>query len=180
MSFKATPTKLKKNLISQLSLPDNIDNFRIDFFKRENQNTIVAGIYHNRKHPGRIAIFEKEQTPYSRWLKTFETVSSQCCSNDYFGHCLCTTQSGDVVIVGCFGNDNNLGAVFVFKKTHGLWKEVQKIVAENRSEYRDFGHTFYTTEDDKILKVGAYHVLQPTKNVEMEFHLDVTTMNFKS
>lgn len=180
MSFNGVPTRLKNNLISQLSLPDNINNFRIDFFKRENQNIIVAGIYHNRKHPGRIAIFEKEQRSHSRWLKTFETVSSECSLNDYFGHCLCTTQSGDTVFAGCFTSDNNLGSVYVFKKTYGLWKEAQKIVAENRDAYTDFGHTFHITDDDKTLKVEAYEVSQPTKSVEIEFHYNATTMNFKS
>ena len=95
------------------------------------------------------------------WNQTQKLVASDRGISDYFGSAV--SISGNHAIVGAYNNDedalggntqSNAGAVYVYELSGGVFTEVQKIVATDRSADDLFGYSVSISGDYAI--IGAY------------------------
>jgi len=95
------------------------------------------------------------------WTETQKIVASDRGADDKFGYSV--SISGDYAIVGAFEEDEDAvggntvdraGAAYIFRIVGGVWSEIQKIVASDRSAYDEFGYSVAISGDYAI--VGAY------------------------
>ena len=88
-------------------------------------------------------------------LSETRIVSSDVVDGDFFGESIAI--DGNRLVVGVrladIGNDENAGAVYVFEKKDGEWKEVQKLIASDGDDGFFFGEEV-AIKDDWIF-VGA-------------------------
>jgi hypothetical protein len=78
--------------------------------------------------------------------------ASNTAAYDYFGYSV--TVSGDTVAVGKYGEDSNAGAVYVFVRSAGIWKQQARLKASNPSTFTFFGISVSLSGDTLI--VGAH------------------------
>jgi hypothetical protein len=113
-----------------------------------------AGNYNN----GQIYIFNKQG---NNWVQTQILQNSDNENYDRFGYSVAI--DGDWIIVGSPGEDddengnNNIskaGSVYVFNNNAGIWSQVQKIVANDRSSDDEFGWSLDI--DGNTIVVGAH------------------------
>ncbi len=94
---------------------------------------------------GAVYIFKRDIN--GNWLETQKIVASDRGFGDFFGNQV--SISDDLLIVGAYRDDedendtntiNDSGAAYIFERDiNGLWIEVQKIVASDRSAESEFG-----------------------------------------
>ncbi len=109
---------------------------------------------------GSAYIFERDNN--GNWNQVQKVVATDRDSNDCFGSSLAV--SGEYAIVGAYYEDedgsyiNSLecsGSAYIFKRDNtGIWKEIQKIVASDRSAYDLFGNSIDISGTSII--VGAF------------------------
>ncbi len=82
-------------------------------------------------------------------------VASDGVNGDFFGGAVAI--SGNTVVVGVsradLANDENAGAVYVFERIDGQWREVQKLIASNGDDSHLFGDRVVI--DGDMILVGA-------------------------
>jgi hypothetical protein len=71
------------------------------------------------------------------WNQEQKLIPSDGAGGDYFGQSVAL--SGDVAVVGAWGDDYDRGAAYVFRHDGGGWTEEQKLVASDRAADDNFG-----------------------------------------
>ncbi|WP_223034080.1 T9SS type A sorting domain-containing protein [Hanstruepera marina] len=108
---------------------------------------------------GSAYLFEKDGSDI--WNEVQKLTASDRQSGDLFGWSV--SISGDYAVVGAYNEDedelgsntlNNSGSAYVFERNGtGIWNEVKKIVASNRSAEDNFGYSVAIEND--IVVIGS-------------------------
>lgn len=89
---------------------------------------------------GSAYIFTRSNTT---WTQSVRLEQSGGIAVDNFGISVCINNSGDLLAVGSFGDDelgNNAGSVFIFKKINTTWTEIYKILPYSAAAGDLFGY----------------------------------------
>lgn len=135
-------------------------------------NTIVVGAYGHSKDTsnddwngyvgdgGALFVFEGSGSNWKLTQKLIAKDRTQSNFSEGLGNSV--SINGNYIIAGAIGSnfdENNAnrfesaGAVYIFERSSGSWKAVQKIVASDRSAYDEFGYSVAISGDHAI--VGA-------------------------
>jgi FG-GAP repeat len=97
-----------------------------------------------------------------QWTEVQKIVAADRSANDMFGQSV--SISGNFAIIGAFAGDKGIaegnkmtdaGCAYIFERNEmGIWNEVQKIVASDRSFYDLFGYTVSISGNNAI--IGAF------------------------
>lgn len=71
------------------------------------------------------------------------------------GMCVSLSGDGTVVAIGLFGDDNGVGAVWVFVRSGGVWSQTQKLVSPNVVGVAAQGSSVSVSSDGSTIAVGA-------------------------
>ena len=88
------------------------------------------------------------------WSQTAKITASDAALEDFFGYSVAI--SGDKVIVGAFGDDDNYansGSSYIYVLTNGTWAQVAKLTAADAAASDSFGQSVSISGDKAI--VGA-------------------------
>ena len=88
------------------------------------------------------------------WTQTAKLTASDGAADDSFGHSVAI--SGDTVVVGADGDDNNKGSAYVFEKPAAGWAnmtQTAKLTASDGEDYDHFGYSVAISGDTVV--VGA-------------------------
>lgn len=141
---------------AKLTASDAVDNHLLGLSVAVDGDTVVVGAL-EPDWRGSAYIFER---PVSGWVDATETAkltASDSAADDAFGRSV--SISGDVVMVGADGDDDNgegSGSVYVFEKPGTGWTnatEMAKLTAADGADGDDFGWSVSLGGD--ILVVGA-------------------------
>ncbi|MEO7659874.1 MAG: FG-GAP repeat protein, partial [Pyrinomonadaceae bacterium] len=83
------------------------------------------------------------------WSQQHRLSASDAAANDQFG--VSVAISGDIVIVGAFGDDSFRGSAYVFTRSGVIWTEQQKLTASVRVIDSDFGWSVGITGQTAII-----------------------------
>ncbi|WP_407333932.1 hypothetical protein [Enterovibrio sp. 27052020O] len=108
------------------------------------------------------------------WSQTAYLKASNTNEADYFGHSVDVSSDGLTVVVGAYSEDSEAtgittdgsettysatatysGAVYMYKKSGGVWSQSAYFKASNTSESDDFGSSLALNSDASTLVVGA-------------------------
>ncbi|PHS14845.1 MAG: hypothetical protein COA78_05540 [Blastopirellula sp.] len=113
-----------------------------DFFGQEvaiSGDTAFVGTYVDGGQ-GSVYVFDKIG---NQWVFQQELLGSDGSRNDVFS--LSMALDGDTALIGARGYDDenytDIGAVYVFTRSNGVWSEQQIITADNPIQYGRFGDT---------------------------------------
>ncbi len=143
--------------VSKLSPSDGEESDLFGVSVSISGNYIVVGANYNNDN-GAAYVFKKPETGWTDMTETTKLTASDGAKNDYFG--LSVSISGDIVVVGAYGNDENgsaSGAAYVFEKPGTGWTdttETAKLLASDGYASSYFGRSV-SISDDQII-VGAY------------------------
>jgi cysteine-rich repeat protein len=110
---------------------------------------IVVGAYGDNNNTGSAYIFKRDGNVWSQQQKI---IANDKAVNDYFG--LSVSIQGDHIVVGAYGDNNNTGSAYIFKRDGSVWSQQQKIVA-NDGVISDRFATAVDIDGDYVL-VGSY------------------------
>ncbi len=118
-------------------------------------STIVVGAYYDDEKSGSAYVFEKPDAGWKDMTETAKLNASDGAEGDYLG---CSIDiSGSTIVVGAYGDESEVGAVYVFEKPDAGWKdmtETAKLKASDGSSDDDFGWS--VSMSNKTVVVGAY------------------------
>jgi len=107
---------------------------------------------------GQAYIFEKQG---ANWVQTQILQNSDNENYDRFGYAVAI--DGDYIVVGAYGEDDDLngnnnlsraGSAYIYKNNGGTWTEVQKIIANDRTDHDEFGWS--VDIDNNTIIVGSH------------------------
>jgi len=117
-------------------------------------NRAVIGAYGNNNSKGSAYIFTRDIN--GSWTETSKLTAPDAEDNDYFGGSVAI--SGDHVIVGSYGDDDNgssSGSVYIYTiNTDGTWVQFNKSIASDANSNDYFGRS--VSIGDSHIIVGAY------------------------
>lgn len=142
------------NLLEKVEASDHGHTDHFSFATTISGNYAAIGAYRDDEDEegedytldaGSVYIFELNQ--FGQWVETQKIVPSDRTGSDFFGHAV--SMSGDYLVVGAHqdGHDENgsdfivvAGSAYIFKRNEsGVWEEIQKIVASDRTTQDIFG-----------------------------------------
>jgi hypothetical protein len=106
------------------------------------------------------------------WRQQAYVKASNTDVGDIFGSAVAISADGNTLAVGAYHedsaaggiggdeNDNsmdNAGAVYVFRRNGGTWRQQAYVKASNTDDHDGFGYTVALSADGDTLTVGAYH-----------------------
>ena len=124
-------------------------------------DTVVVGAFgddDNGLNSGSAYVFDRYQGGADTWGQVAKIAASDGASHNYFGYSV--SISGDTVVVGAYGDDDNggfSGSAYVFQRNEGgvdTWGQVAKIVASDGVNGDFFGYSVSISGDTVV--VGAY------------------------
>ncbi len=134
-------------------LPD--DGATGDFFGTSisfSGDNVVVGASHdddNGSNSGSAYIFERSGMT---WLQEAKLLPDDGDENDQFGQSV--SISGDYVVVGAFGDDDNggsSGSAYVFKRNGDTWSQADKLLASDGVSSDRFGESVSISGDNIII-----------------------------
>ncbi len=140
---------------SQIAPADVMDD---DFFGESiaiDGNRLVVGVrtadIGNLENPGAAYVFERID---GQWQEVQKLTASSRSQQDFFGESVAL--EGDWLFIGAMGNDDEEqdgGAVYVFKRNDGQWEQEQILYPDDRQDFHGFGWEI-ALQGDRVL-VGA-------------------------
>ncbi|MDH5694473.1 MAG: FG-GAP repeat protein, partial [Gammaproteobacteria bacterium] len=141
------------------------------FFGVDNLNTHPDQEDNSLDYSGAAYVFQFNN---GAWAQQAYIKSSHPVNNDYFGRHLDISDDGNTLVVGATGEDTKStgvisgespelpseiaggsGAVFIFERDLGLWRQVAFVKASNTGGGDEFGSSVAISGDAKTLVVGA-------------------------
>jgi hypothetical protein len=115
-------------------------------------DTIMVSAQWDNQDAGSVYVFTRSG---DEWVEQQEIVSSDGGAGDWFGDSIVLL--GDTAIISAIHNDhsgkNDVGAVYVFRRSDGVWTEQKKITADDAEDGDCLGWGVPT--DDDIVLMGA-------------------------
>ncbi|MBN2087614.1 right-handed parallel beta-helix repeat-containing protein, partial [Candidatus Peregrinibacteria bacterium] len=97
----------------------------------------IVGTSRNDSYTGAAYIYYKDQDGPDAWGEVTKLTASDGVPDDEFG---CSVSiSGDYAVVGALGDENYIGAAYIFHNSGGTWSEVKKITASDGAVDDVFG-----------------------------------------
>lgn len=87
------------------------------------------------------------------WLHQAKLVASDSRKGDHFGSAV--SISGDYISVGAQKSDTSAGSAYLFYNANGLWSELKKLTASDRSHHDNFGCAIAISKSNFV--IGAYN-----------------------
>ncbi|MGB1294277.1 MAG: hypothetical protein ACPG6V_02270 [Flavobacteriales bacterium] len=163
-----TPIRLKSDNI------ESEDRFGTSVSLNADGNTLAVGAYledsdaqgvnnNNALNSGAVYIFTNNG---STWSNPTRLKANNIGASDFFGWSVALNSDGNTLAVGAFyedsdavGVDNdgssNSGAVYVFRKTGGVWSLITRLKANNIGNEDIFGGYISLSNDGNTLVVGS-------------------------
>lgn len=125
--------------------------------------TIAVGAHgqdYNHDHNGAVFMYTKNSN--GTWGETQFILNNSRNTSDYFGHAVELSYDGDIMVVGCHGDDNrgtDSGAAYMYARTSSnsaTWNYVQELVPQGNNGYDNFGVWVDMTGDANTIIVGAH------------------------
>jgi hypothetical protein len=142
--------------------PDSLDYFGVSVDIFGDYALVGASYKASGSFPQAGAVYVFEKQPDGHWVEVQKLLASDKNAFDLFGWSV--SLHGNQALIGAYNQDrnqfgaelkNNAGAAYIFEKnSSGQWEQIQKIVANDRSEGDFFG--FDVSMEENTLVVGAY------------------------
>ena len=123
-------------------------------------DTAIVGAtvdYDNGEKTGSAYIFYRDYGGTDNWGQVKKLHANNAAAYDDFGFRV--SISGDTAIVGAVGDDDGLGAAYIFSRNHGgtdNWGQVKKITAPNRMDDDEFGESVSISGATAFVGACAY------------------------
>ena len=115
-------------------------------------DTAIVGSYADNNGKGAAYIFERNAGGADNWGEVKKITASDGAAGDNFG--VSVSISGDVAVIGAFGDDNGKGAAYIFERNNGgmnNWGEVKKLTASDGAANNAFGGSVSISVDTAIV-----------------------------
>ena len=142
---------------AKLTASDGMGNDRFGHFVSVSGDTVVVGAPIDESSRGSAYVFVKPGADWVDMTQTAKLTASEGVGDDNFG--LAVFVSGDTVVVGAFGDDDNgsfSGSAYVFVKPSGGWSnmtQTAKLTASDGAGNDYFGYSVSVSGDTVV--VGA-------------------------
>ena len=127
-------------------------------------NTVVIGAHGDRDKgldAGAVYVFTRQTNSApgiaSRWIPQQKLTASDGAPGDAFGCAVAI--SGDTALIGAYGDDDkgsSSGSAYVFVRSNGVWKQQQKLLANDLSANAQFGFAVALSSDTAIIGAPLY------------------------
>ncbi|OWO84128.1 hypothetical protein B5C26_03585 [Photorhabdus luminescens] len=107
-----------------------------------------------RNGNGEVTIFHRHGEYWQPQLPLNSLTSPLTISKDDFGASLSLNDSGNILAVGCPGEKNNIGAVYLYQRHSNVW-QVMGILREAVTAGERFGSELSLSSDGQILVVST-------------------------
>jgi hypothetical protein len=109
----------------------------------------AVGAYGDDSNRGSVYIFKRTGTSWTRTTKLSATDGE---TDSYFG---CSVAiDGEYAIIGAYGDDNNMGSVYIYKRSAESWSQEAKLTASDSTIDSYFGCS--VAIDGEYAVIGAY------------------------
>ncbi len=124
-------------------------------------NFLVVGATKENDYTGAVYVFHFDGISWSLLTKLLGSNSKPA---DYFGSAV-SIENDLIVVSAPHGNDNRLGAIYIFEYDGNNWNEVQKVVPQDQSYvgFGNFGRSIDINGD--FLMIGDYKDFEKDDNV---------------
>jgi hypothetical protein len=141
--------------VKKLTASDGVALDRFGYAVAISGDTIVVGAQADDASKGAAYVFDRDQGGANQWGQVKKLTASDGVAGDLFGWSVAI--SGDIVVVGAYGDDSVKGAAYVFNRNQGganQWGQVKKLAASDGAASDRFGWSAAISGD--IAVVGAY------------------------
>ncbi|WED61602.1 FG-GAP repeat protein [Vibrio alginolyticus] len=97
-------------------------------------DSVIFGAYGDDNNSGSAYVFENNG---SDWVQVAKLTASDGSGEHWFGYSVAT--SGDVAVVGAYGDNNKKGAAYLFKNNGSEWVEEAKLTVSDGTSNDMFG-----------------------------------------
>jgi hypothetical protein len=118
-------------------------------------NTAIVGANGHDLYKGSAYIFGKDVD--GSWNQVEKLTASDGADLDKFGKSVAI--SGNTAIVGAYGDDDkgdDSGSAYIFENIDGSWNQVQKITADDGTDFNQFGYSVAISGNTAIVGADAY------------------------
>ncbi|MER2369952.1 hypothetical protein ABS872_05135 [Photorhabdus laumondii] len=116
--------------------------------------SILAVAATGRNGNGEVTIFHRHGEYWQPQPPLNSLTSPLTISNDSFGASLSLSDSGNILAVGCPGEKNNIGAVYLYQRHRNVW-QVMGILRETVTAGERFGSELSLSSDGQMLVVST-------------------------
>ena len=112
-------------------------------------DTVIVGVSGDQDsgfNSGSAYIFARTN---NTWQQQAKILASDSASEDRFGEDVAI--SGDYVVVGAYGNENDSGSAYVFSRSGTTWSEQEKLRASDAEDYDYFGNSVSISGDSIVV-----------------------------
>jgi len=109
------------------------------------------------------------------WSEQQKLLASDGGEYDYFGRSVAI--SGDTLVVGAPGRESQRGAAYVFTRSADTWSEQQKLTAEDRTVYAEFGISVDIDGDSIVVGASSAMTEKIYRGAAYIFSRSATTWN---
>jgi hypothetical protein len=109
--------------------------------------TAVVGAYYDDDKVGSAYVFTR--TADSTWSQQAKLTADDGAALDRFGWSV--SVSGDMALIGAFGDDSVKGSAYVFTRTGGVWSQQQKLLAGDGAAADEFGQSVSVSGDTAVI-----------------------------
>jgi hypothetical protein len=119
-------------------------------------NTMAVGGYGDDSNIGAVWIYVRSG---SSWIQQgSKLVGSDAIGGSFQGGSVSLSGDGNTLAVGGYGDDNNIGAVWIFTRTNGTWTQQDtKLIGEGAEGTANQGNSVSLSEDGNTLAFGGYN-----------------------
>ncbi|WP_350304313.1 hypothetical protein [Photorhabdus viridis] len=137
-----------------LSSPAQGDMFGGKLSLSANGSTLVVAATGRNGNNGEVTIFHRHGTYWQPQPPLNSLTSPSLNSSDSFGASLSLNDSGNILAVGCPGEKDNVGAVYLYQRHRHVW-QVMGILREAVTAGERFGSELSLSGDGQVLVVST-------------------------
>jgi phosphopantetheinyl transferase (holo-ACP synthase) len=167
--FKASNTGVFDSFSGSVALSADGSTLAVGAFLEESPATGVGGDQASDAAESSGAVYVFRRTA-GAWAQEAYVKASNTGIGDYFGWSVALSADGTALAVGAYGEDSaatgvggaqpsdavpESGAVYVFRRTAGVWAQEAYVKASNTGASDDFGRSVALSADGSVLAVAA-------------------------
>ncbi len=134
--------------------PSEYKNFGADVTLSADGNTALVGAIGDNGYVGAVYVFVRQG---GTWTQQAKLTASDGAANDYFGGAVALSSDGNRALIGAVGasvNSNDTGAVYVFERQGGAWRQQAKLSPSDVQGRHVFGRSVALSSDGGIALIG--------------------------
>ncbi len=154
-SYPLTVDPLLTNQFKKLTASDGTDFHFFGVSVAIKNDTLLIGASGDSNNQGAAYLFERNQGGLDNWGQVKKLTADDGVADDFFGASVAI--SGDSLLIGASGDENDQGAVYLFERNQGgsdNWGQVKKIIANDGAADDNFGISAAIKND--TLLIGAW------------------------